>query len=194
VIAILVGPGRRFALLGFAMAMLISAAPARGVAAGPSEVTGAEISMLARSTLVAVHHANLTGNYTVLRDLGGIHFQAVFSASAIADRFRTFRDREINLGPAVLFDAQLDLEPMLTYEGLLRVVGHFPTQPQQVIFDFTYRFELGQWRIEDLNVGLREAVASVRPEPAMSKPVDETATILPANATAPIPATRPPNR
>lgn len=188
--------GRRVALLVLAVVMLMCAVPAATRAAGspPAAVTGPEISLLVRSTLVALHQANLTGNYTVLRDLGGMQFQALFSATALADRFRAFRDRAINLGPAVLFDAQLDVDPRLTTDGLLRIVGHFPTEPQQVIFDFTYRFELGQWRIEDLNVGLRQAVAAVQPPPSMpapAPPLQEPATIAPASAVIPVPAPRP---
>ena len=152
---------RHIGALVLVLLAALPVAPASANSAAPSQVSGPEISVLVRSTLMALHQANLTGNYTVLRDLGGMQFQALFSASALADRFRGFRDRQINLGPAVLYDAQLDSDPRLTTDGLLRVVGHFPTAPQQVIFDFTYRFELGGWRIEDLNVGLRHAEATL---------------------------------
>src|SRR3954454_15804289 len=36
----------------------------------PQKVTGPEISILVRSTVLALHQANMTGNYSVLRDLG----------------------------------------------------------------------------------------------------------------------------
>jgi hypothetical protein len=57
----------------------------------------------------------------------------------------------------VLFDPLLDEDPFLTTEGLLRLVGHFPTEPQEIVFDLTFRYELGAWRISVLSVGTRMA-------------------------------------
>ena len=36
-------------------------------------------------------------------------------------------------------------------------MGHFPTAPQNVIFDITYRNEGGPWRIDGINIGMRPA-------------------------------------
>lgn len=112
--------------------------------------------MLIRSTLVALDQANLTGNYTVLRDLGGPRFRSTYSPAGLSDMFREFRQRSIVLAPVVLHDARLDEPARLTTDGLLRLVGHFPTEPQ-IIFDMTFFFENGWWRIEELNVGQRGA-------------------------------------
>jgi hypothetical protein len=123
----------------------------------PQEVTGPEISMLIRSTVVALHHANATGNYTVLRDLGSRELQDSNTAAKLTDLFREFRERNLSLAPAVLFDPLLDEDPFLTTEGVLRLVGHFPTEPQEIVFDLTFRYELGAWRVSVLSVGTRPA-------------------------------------
>jgi hypothetical protein len=126
----------------------------------PQEVSGAEISMLIRGTMIALHQANVTGNYTVLKDLGAIEFQARNSAARLADLFREFRERKLNLAAAAIFDAKLDDKPLLSKNGVLRLVGYFPTKPQEIIFDLTFVYELSEWRILSLNVGTGPAVAS----------------------------------
>jgi hypothetical protein len=123
--------------------------------------------------VIALHQANVTGNYTVLRDLGSSVLRASNSAADLAAQFTEFRQRGFNLAPTVLFDAVLDQKPKLTTDGVLQLVGHFPTKPQEVIFDFTYRYEMGAWRIAVMRVGSRMAVASAQtnpPQDAKTKP------------------------
>jgi len=122
-------------------------------------VSGPEISMLIRGTLAALHHANATGNYTVLRDLGTIDFQVSNSAARLADLFREFREKQFNLAAVIVIDARLDKDPQLTTDGTLRLIGHFPTKPQEILFDITFLYERGAWRISTLNVGARPAAA-----------------------------------
>jgi hypothetical protein len=149
----------------------------------PAEVTGVEISVLVRSTVVALDQANRTGNYSVLHDLGDGSFQNAYSQAALADMFRAFRDQNVALNSVVLFDAQLDAPPQLTQDGYLHLLGHFPTTPNEVIFDITYRYEDGPWRIDGLNVGMRKPLAA---EP----PAKQVSQLLPP-AAAPFPAPRP---
>jgi hypothetical protein len=115
--------------------------------------------MLIRGTLAALHHANATGNYTVLRDLGTIDFQVSNNAARLADLFREFREKQFNLAAVIVVDARLDKDPQLTTDGTLRLIGHFPTKPQEILFDITFLYERGAWRISTLNVGARPAGA-----------------------------------
>jgi hypothetical protein len=131
----------------------------------PKEVSGPEISMLIRTTMIAVHQANVTGNYTVLRDLGASILKASNTAADLAALFAEFRKSNMNLAPTVLFDAELDEKPALSTNGVLRLVGHFPTKPQEVIFDMTFSYELGAWHIAVINIGTRLAVADATPPP-----------------------------
>jgi hypothetical protein len=53
--------------------------------------------ILIRSTLLAVNQANLTGNYSVLRDLGTPDFQQTNSAARLSEIFRDLRTRNIDI-------------------------------------------------------------------------------------------------
>lgn len=191
------------ALRAWAIVALVSVAASAALAkdaapppaAPPQDVSGAEMSMLIRTTMVALHQANLTGNYTVLRDLGAGVLRASNSAADLAVRFAEFRQRGFNLAPTVLFDAVLDEKPKLTTDGQLQLVGHFPTKPQEVIFDLTFRYEVGAWRIALLQVGSRMAVASAdaaKPaEAGVPKPKAAAEGLIPPTKPVPLPRVRP---
>lgn len=163
--------------------------------ATPQDVSGAELSMLIRGTMVALHQANVTGNYTVLRDLGANSLRQSNSAADLAALFSEFRQQRFNLGPVVLYDAVIDQKPKLTTDGFLQLIGHFPTKPQEVLFDMTFHFEGGVWRIAVLKVGSRMAVASADdgskpatpPKPTQPKPVADKP--APKPPVRPVPAT-----
>jgi hypothetical protein len=156
--------------------------------APPKEVQGPEISMLIRSALIALHQANVTGNYSVLRDLGASVLQAANTPADLAIQFREFREKRFSLAPTILFDPILDEKPQLSTDGRLRLKGHFPTQPQEVIFDLTFLFEGGTWRLALISVGSRPAPKA---EADKSEPKPK-ATDAPAGpATAPLPRSRP---
>lgn len=136
--------------------------------ASPQSVSGPEISVLIRSTILALHQANVTGNYSVMRDLGDRQFIAEHSQAGLADMFRAFRDNHVDLSAAVVLDADLNDAPRLTTDGYLRLSGHFPTTPARILFDMTFRYEDQSWRVDRINVGTSmQAVtanaANVRP-------------------------------
>lgn len=158
------------------------AAPA--ITAPPKEVQGPEISMLIRTAIIALHQANVTGNYSVLRDLSASVLQAANTPADLARQFAEFREKRFNLAPTVLFDPILDEKPELSTTGQLRVQGHFPTQPQEVIFDLTFLFEGGTWRLALLKVGSRPAPEDTAGEAA--KPA-----AAPAPTVVPLPRNRP---
>ena len=123
--------------------------------------------MLIRTTVIALHQANVTGNYTVLRDLGAVEMRALNSDADLAARFASFRQNHVSLAAAVLLDATLDQKPALSTSGQLRLVGHFATKPQQIVFDMTFLYENGFWRIAVLNIGTQ---AVTTPAPVAAAP------------------------
>ena len=173
-------PKLRVAVVTAAALSVVGGAQA---ATSPTEVSGTEISVLVRSTVVALDQANRTGNYSVVHDLGDGSFRGAYSQAALADMFRAFRDQNVALNSVVLFDAQLDAPPQLTQDGYLRVLGHFPTLPNEVIFDITYRFEDGPWRIDGISVGMRK--------PPAASPEENKVSELRPPVEAPLPAPRP---
>lgn len=50
---------------------------------------------------------------------------------------------------------QLDQEPRIDESQVLILVGHYPSQPQQLHFDYSYVEEDGNWALVGINVNLR---------------------------------------
>lgn len=190
----------KHAVRGAALALLLGLAAPFAAAAPdnppppPKEVSGPEMSMLIRTTMVALHQANVTGNYTVLRDLGAGILRASNTASDLAVLFAPFREKQFNLAPSVLMDAVLDEKPKLTTNGEMRLTGHFPTKPQEIMFDMTFLYEGGAWRIALIQVGSRMAVASKDEGKPAAKPradAEKTAEQAPPPKPKPKPKAKP---
>ena len=68
---------------------------------------------LVRSTLLTLNDANLSGNYTVLRDLAAPDFQARNTAADLGQTFSDLRRRNFDLYGAALLAPQLTVVPAL---------------------------------------------------------------------------------
>jgi len=118
-----------------------------------------QMSMLIRTTLIALSQANLTGNYTVLRDLGSPAFQAVNSAARLTEAFTELRQRRLDFSPILFFDPKLVREPALDEAGRLRLRGFIETRPEQINFDMLFEYVGGDWRLFGLAVQMQPAPA-----------------------------------
>jgi hypothetical protein len=118
-----------------------------------------KMSMLIRTTLIALSQANLTGNYTVLRDLGSPAFQAVNSAARLTEAFTELRQRRLDFSPILFFDPKLVREPALDEAGRLRLRGFIETRPEQINFDMLFEHVGGDWRLFGLAVQMQPAPA-----------------------------------
>jgi hypothetical protein len=121
-----------------------SPAPNKAVITVPNEQV---ITTLVFSTLLALNQANITGNYTVFRELGAPGFQAANSAAKLGEIFAALRNRGLDLSPILLFKLQLQDRPKIDVNGMLRVTGYFPTRPEHVNFDLLYQSLKGEWRL-----------------------------------------------
>lgn len=125
----------------------------------PEKVSGPEISMLIRTTLVALQQANITGNYTVLRDLGSNSFRTLNNPVRLGNIYGKLREAEIDLSPVVLLDPLLTKAPLIDANQVLIIEGFFPTLPLNIFFKMGFRFEFGAWRLLTLSVGAQEPKA-----------------------------------
>ncbi|NOY41382.1 MAG: hypothetical protein GXP26_06045 [Planctomycetes bacterium] len=117
-------------------------------------------SMLIKNTIVAVNHGNLTGNYTVLRDLASERFQKKNTASDLAATFTNLRKKKMDLSPILVTEPQLTQHPAEDkFRGRLQLIGYFPTQPQAVQFNLIFQHVKGGWMIDEISV----AIAPVKP-------------------------------
>ncbi len=104
------------------------------------------LAALIRWTMLAVSQANLTGNYTVLRELGSPDFQNANSSAKLAMAFAGPREQGLDLTFAVSALPQLSAAPTVDAQGVLRIVGYYPTRPLQVNFDLSFQAVDGTWR------------------------------------------------
>ena len=115
-------------------------------------IDAATLSILIKSPIIALQHANQTGNYSVLRDLGTPVFREKFDPARLAAIFANLRSRGISLYPAIVLPANLVKQPELTPRNELHIVGNFPTQPLQIQYDLLYLMIDGVWRLEGISV------------------------------------------
>jgi len=154
---------------------LAQEAPKKDKAAPPPQ-TGIKVPqpevllVLIRSALIGLDHANRTGNYSVFRELGGPGLQQ-HSSAQLSNAFAALRNGKIDLLPAAILTPQLTQQPTVSAEGLLQLIGFFPTQPKRIQFHIVYQPAGGQWRLAGLNVGLADAPApAAKVEPKAPPP------------------------
>lgn len=156
-----------------------SAAPAQPVvAAPPLAVPPAPVLLaLLRGTLSAVNQANITGNYSVLRDLGAPSFREAYSTAVLAESFRSWRERKLDFAAILLLDAKLSRPPVVGPNGALRLTGYFPTAPLMVEFDLTFHPVAGNWRLAAIAVSANEPeiTGSIGTVPARAAPAAKPA-------------------
>jgi len=118
------------------------------------------LTILIRNSMVALNDANITGNYTVFRDLGSPEFQKANTSARLAVIFVPLRQRKLNLGPIVLFTPKLAKPAAIDDKDVLRLTGFFPTQPLRVNFNLGYQNVEGAWRLFDISISTTQAKAN----------------------------------
>ena len=130
----------------------------------PAQIDRNGVLILVRSSLLALDHANKTGNYTVLREIGAPGFQTN-SAARLGEIFAKLRNDNLDLSGVAVIDPQINLLPQIEANGLMHMAGFFPSVPSQVIFDLSFAPVNGQWRLFGISVGVGSS-APAAPEPA----------------------------
>jgi hypothetical protein len=135
----------------------------------PANIDRNGVLMLVRSTLLALDHANKTGNYTVLRDIGAPGFHNN-TAARLGEIFAKLRNDKLDLSGVAVIDPQLNLLPQIEANGMMRMAGFFPSVPSQVNFELLYAPVDGQWRLFGISVSVGQAgpVAPAPPEPPVA--------------------------
>ena len=141
-------------------------APAKITTEKPTIPNDERLLMLINSTLIALNQANVTGNYSVFRELGAPGFQVANTTGQLANTFAELRNRNFDLSPILLLQPKLVQKPEITGLGMLRVTGFFPTAPEQLNFDLMYQWVKGQWRL----FGIAADTGPAAPATAASNP------------------------
>jgi hypothetical protein len=143
--------------------------PTASAAPKPATIDRNGVLILVRSTLLALDHANKTGNYTVLRDLGAPGFQ-VNTAARLAEIFVEERNDKLDLSGVAAIDPQLSLLPQVEANGFMHLAGFFPSVPKQVNFEMIFAPVEGQWRLFGLSVQLGQAAPTAPAETSAPPP------------------------
>jgi hypothetical protein len=117
--------------------------------------------ILVKNALLAVNQGNLTGNYTVLRDLSSPGFREKNSAADLAAIFQAVRQQKIDLSPIAVLDPVLT-QPRLTTDGQLVLEGYFAAQQLRINFQLSFMKANGAgWMIHGVSLNaVPEAVAA----------------------------------
>jgi hypothetical protein len=154
-----------------------AAAPASGMTAESRKLA----TLLIKNTLVAVNQANLTGNYTVLRDLSTPGFRQLNSAADLGTIFANLRQNKIDLSPIVLMDPVITAAKFSKEQKQLRLKGHFPSEPMQVEFELIFQqANPAGWIIHGISVGTTKAGAVSNQDPADAEQPSAAAPTRPA--------------
>ena len=161
----------------------------------------AKLLILITSSLLTLNQANATANYTVLWDSAAPAFQQMNSPEHLAEVFNSLRARNLDLSPIVLLQPRLFRRPEMNEQGMIRVAGFFPTEPDRVNFDLIYQPVQGKWRLVGMAVDTSpapaqpEAAAPPQAKNAPSadnpEPVAETPTETSEAKKPPAPSPRP---
>jgi hypothetical protein len=127
--------------------------------AKPQVPSSEAMVILIRSSIVALSHANVTNNYSVLNALGSESFRAANPPARLAQLFAPFRTNNIDMNPVVYVTPQLIKAPAIE-NGRLHLIGLFPTQPMQVNYDLMFEPSRGSWKLFGLSVNLARTAAA----------------------------------
>ena len=106
-----------------------------------------ELSKLVWSTILAVDHANRSGNYSVLRDMSAQGFQINNTAASLAQIFTGIRNSGIDLSNALLVPPTYTEAPRQVSPEIIEVKGIFQLRPTSIYFDLFYQWEQGRWKL-----------------------------------------------
>ncbi len=134
---------------------------AKGLAVPPAE----SLLIMIRTTLVALNHANWTGNYTVLRDLAAPAFRTANDPARLGQIFANLRSRNLDLSPVAIVTPKVSKPPAITPQGMLDITGVFPTRPLQINFQLLFQPVAGKWRLFGISVNPSPAPQTVAPTP-----------------------------
>jgi hypothetical protein len=140
-----------------------------GQAAKPAGIDHNGILILIRSTLLALDHANRTGDYSVLRQLGAPDFQAN-NPARLAEIFARQRREGLDLSGVAVLEPQLTLEPQIEPDGTLHLAGFFPSAAMQLDFELAFAPVDRQWKISGMSVKFGPSVPGAPDSPPAPRP------------------------
>lgn len=117
--------------------------------------------ILVKNALLAVNQGNLTGNYTVLRDLASPGFREKNSAADLAAIFQIIRQQKVDLSPIVALEPMLN-QPRVTADGQIALDGYFEAQQIRISFQLIFlKAPTNGWMIHGVSLNAVPLTAAV---------------------------------
>ncbi len=110
--------------------------------------------VLIKSTLTAVNHGNITGNYTVLRELGSARFKQRHTPADLATSFAALRGQKVDLSPVLVNSPELIKQPFHDADGRLHFEGYCHLVSHRVHFHLIYETLSHGWLIDHIAIGI----------------------------------------
>ena len=126
----------------------------------PGLPDGPHLAVLIYATLGALNQANVTGNYSVVRDLAAPDFQKINTPARLAVIFFKHRQARLDFATALIHEPSLTKPAAIDEKGLLHLTGFIPSEGLRLNFDFTYQRVDGRWRLFGLTVSPARQKAS----------------------------------
>ena len=132
-------------------------------------LTESDLAKLVWTTMVAVDQANVTGNYSVLRDMAAPGFQAANDPAKLGQIFASLRASGANLSDTLLLAPTYRAQPRMVQADMVQVQGSFASRPTAINFELLYQWTGGKWRLFGVAIA-PQAMASQSAPPAAAVP------------------------
>jgi len=84
-----------------------------------------------------------------------IVWQKQITAEQLAEAFRSFVEKELNLAPIQGLTPAFDTPPSVNSDGVLILAGAYPSEPKKVHFTLKYVAENFAWKLIGINVEIK---------------------------------------
>ena len=121
-----------------------STTPPASIEPVPGEL---ELGKLIWSTMAAVHHANISGNYSVHRDISSPSFQINNDPARLTQIFGPLRDSRLDLANTLVLAPTYLEAPAILPGGILHLRGYFGLRPTAIQFELEYQWVQGAWKL-----------------------------------------------
>ncbi len=109
--------------------------------------------VLIRRALLSLNDGLLTGNFTVLRDLGSPKFKEANTAHRLGQVFAPIAAQGVDLSAVAIIAPQISqLSSIDEANSAFRVAGFFPGTPVRIDFKLGFALVGGRWLIEEIGV------------------------------------------
>ncbi len=108
---------------------------------------------LIKNALIALNNANVTGNYSVLREFCSPELRREKKASDFALAFHNVHDRSRDMSVIMELQPIQTRPPAMTVDRRMHLVGYFPTQPLLLHYHLVFlNTESGDWWLDGIVV------------------------------------------